>query len=171
MYLKDLTPASFHGESNVGGSWHSPILAVGYIEHPHEYTVGQATTEVINKLELIANLAHVRYNLLAYFGVYFCSYCAEAKPSDRPRGLPQVDIIIPGQNCIYISPGGISHYMLHHSYMPPKEYIDAVLCCPEYGTHQFIEALTSSNRGYKPPLQPYNKERAALLAGISWYKA
>jgi hypothetical protein len=59
---------------------------------------------------------------------------------------------VPGVDSVYVAPGGVVHYVESHSYLPPFEFIQAALRCPDYGSPEFQESLRKSNGGNAPPL-------------------
>jgi hypothetical protein len=56
---------------------------------------------------------------------------------------------------VYLAPGGIPHYIEVHSYLPPSEFVAAVLRCPDCGTNEYRDALRLANRGNEPPLEVF----------------
>jgi hypothetical protein len=52
-------------------------------------------------------------------------------------------------------PGGVVHYVESHLYVPPLEFIEAVLRCTDYGSPDYHEARRKSNGGNAPPLVPH----------------
>ena len=43
--------------------------------------------------------------------------------------------------CILVAPSLVLHYIDAHQYLPPAEFISAVLRCPEVGSPEYVRAL------------------------------
>jgi len=52
-----------------------------------------------------------------------------------------MNLLVPGDDCIYAAPGAIGHYLDVHSYCPPDEFCEAVLHCPDCDSLQYRQAL------------------------------
>ena len=70
----------------------------------------------------------------------------------NPRRRFTYSLWVPGNGIVYVAPTGIPHYVAAHWYLPPTEFIEAVMRCPEYGSTAFEAALTEANGGVVPPL-------------------
>jgi hypothetical protein len=58
---------------------------------------------------------------------------------DRTSGTQYV--IIPARTRVYVAPDLVAHYVEAHSYLPPSEFVDAVLACPEQSSDAYVELL------------------------------
>ena len=78
-------------------------------------------------------------------GIYFfclgyhdCEICLDLgkKHSDLRN------VFIPAKNgVVYLAPGMIVHYIREHDYLPPDDFINAVLNAPEQGSEDFLSML------------------------------
>jgi hypothetical protein len=66
-------------------------------------------------------------------GFHRCELCREFT-SHRNLGVPADDLL-------YVAPEMISHYVEEHEYLPPREFIDAVLASPMPGTEEYASAV------------------------------
>ena len=169
MHFQDLDLCRYHRGPLDADSWRAPLLAVGWLEHPHEF--GQGPTpdgliERLNELILDAGEEHPQHS---FRGLHCCSLCALGL--DIGRGLPSshINILVPGRGAIFAAPGGIVHYIEMHSYLPPQDFIAAVAACPTYGSPEYYDALQAANAAEKPPIETraeMEEERRALLASL-----
>ena len=160
MHYEDLTLCRYHSGPYDADNWLVPLLTVGWLENPHEFTRGTAPDTFLEKLKKCASLARPAYSHLGFRGIHICSICeAQGHVSRFAPGWSQEVLIIPGYQVIYAAPGGIDHYVESHEYLPPPEFIDAVMRCPTYGSPEFQEALRLSNKGEAPPMVTAAEDR------------
>jgi hypothetical protein len=55
--------------------------------------------------------------------------------------LGQNNLFIPGDGLLYVAPSTIIHYIDSHDYLPPIEFIDAVLRCPRMRSMEYLKAI------------------------------
>ena len=110
-YLQDLSP---YGHA-VGTE--DSVLSVGWLDSHHPFPVGETSQEFREKLADIC-----QHPVKRYFGSHECEFC---KHRDRPDCIG--DILVYGTNIAYVSPALISHYVTVHDYLPPPQFIAAVL--------------------------------------------
>jgi hypothetical protein len=170
VHFEDSTLCHYHAGPLDAASWRAPLLAIGWLEHPHDFVRGTAPVGLVRQLEglvIAAGKAHPHRN---FRGLHQCSIC-EARGSGT-KGLPSshINMLIPGPGVIYAAPAGIVHHIEAHSYLPPSEFIEAVERCPDYGSPAFYEAVRASNCGEPPPLesgeQSILETRRSLLEAI-----
>lgn len=152
VYIPDLDACRYFLGPFDRANWSVPLGAVGWLEHPHPFTSGTVARTVISKLEAMVEQARSAYSFSSFMGVMSCSICLFAGlPSPGPV-WSQENIFVPGRGIVYVAPGGIVHYIQAHSYLPPSEFVEAVLQCPDLGTNEYREALRLANHGIEPPL-------------------
>ena len=154
MHFEDLTPIRYHSGPCDAQEWLSPLLAVGWLEHPHPCSTGPSDGDILELLDRWVNSSWDYYSSYAFRGLHECSLCmATGRPSP---GLLEIrshlNLWIPGSSAIYLAPAMITHYIRDHGYRPPSEFVEAVLSCPEYGTPEYCSALRSANGDQQPPL-------------------
>ena len=128
-----------------------PIRAIGWLSrscpYPRETMVSSLRDVVLNQL---------RQGLYCGFhcGVHVCEFCYQ---KDNPgkvidlgsemfiRGYPTGNgvIIVPGERYLFVAPTMLGHYIEHHDYRPPAEFITALLDCPDCNSDLFIDKLRS----------------------------
>jgi hypothetical protein len=52
--------------------------------------------------------------------------------------------IIPGNGFLYICPQLIVHYMNAHGYLPPDDFCNAVLDCPEMRSVEYMKSVLAN---------------------------
>lgn len=123
-YYADLTPYSYEENEDPGET----LLNVGWLSRDYDYPKGEAPEKLIDSL---AKLAEKKTNM--YRGMHFCELCPSFEEARRNnfRGKTFIgsgEIRVPGRKGItYAAPAMIVHYVEMHSYLPPEEFIDAVL--------------------------------------------
>ncbi|MFZ1083476.1 MAG: hypothetical protein WAN35_00775 [Terracidiphilus sp.] len=163
MLIRDLEICNYHSGPFTASNWLVPLLAVGWLEHPQPYTTGLVPDGFDDRLELMVNQFRKVYATYNFRGCMECSIC-------KANGIhlvgpiwSQENLFIPGDDAVYVAPGGIVHYIQEHHYLPPEKFIQAVLRCPEVGTVQFGEALQKANCGCEPPLESEEKFKHRMI--------
>ncbi|MBI1373995.1 MAG: hypothetical protein GC159_14835 [Phycisphaera sp.] len=158
-YFPDLTPCHYRATAMRDEDWNCPLLAVGWLEYPHEYT--RCDTPDHDLLDMLAELREQFVEATsshAFRGIHTCGWCERrTSPSQRVSlEWTNYNMWVPGDACIYLAPASIEHYMAMHNYAPPREFIDAVHVCPDPREPIYRELLTDLNDGAEPPLRPPN---------------
>jgi hypothetical protein len=133
-YYPDLSPYSY-GELQC--ECESPVN-VGWLDPEFDYSRGAVPEEFSARLRKL-----VKKPLNLTRGSHFCGLCiAELKESVPPAtsdmvvyntlldrgGLGNGEIVVvdPSAGTCFVSPVMILHYVEHHGYLPPPQYVDAV---------------------------------------------
>lgn len=107
---------------------------VGWLDVSKEYPKGELTNEFLDRL-----WEYLPYNITQMRGFHECNLCSEKlgyleveKGNDKFKlGSAEIRVIgIDGK--VYAAPNLIYHYIQYHKYMPPEEFVNAVLygCSP-----------------------------------------
>ena len=155
VLVADLTVFRYHNGPFDPQNWAVPLQAVGWLEHPHQFATGNVGTAVISKLKAMVEQTRSTYPQNNFRGVKSCSLCIAANLPDPGPIWSQENIFVPGVGVVYVSPGGIPHYVETHLYLPPVDFLEAVSKCPNCGSNEYREALRSANRGNEPPLEVF----------------
>jgi len=168
MHYPDLTLCHYHNRPYDAGNWSVPLLAVGWLEHPHPFPKGSTPEGFSARLREIVALSRSMYSQFNFRGAHNCSHCEATKDPTQPGPIwSQEIIIIPGEQIIYAAPGGVVHYVEDHAYLPPAGFIEAVLRCPSHGSPAFEEALRLSNAGKPPPMATAEEDRRRWRESIA----
>ena len=152
MHIPDLSECRYHKGPFDSRNWSVPLLAVGWLESPVPFERGPTPPELVARLTTLVEQAH---RISFFLGIMSCSLCrAEGLRSPGPV-WSQENLFVPGSNVVYIAPGGIVHYVESHSYLPPREFVEAIGRCPDPETPEYWQALRKANADVQPPLRPH----------------
>jgi hypothetical protein len=155
MHFDDLEPCLYdHGRLDAS-AWAVPLRAIGWLEATHNFTSGDVPVGLVVRLAQLVEQTRRAFPQYAFRGVHECSLCVEKCPSTRTPGWSQENLIIPGEGQIFAAPGGVVHYIEHHRYQPPDEFINAALTCPDCDSPGYLDTLRRTNRGLDIPIEPY----------------
>jgi hypothetical protein len=137
-HIADLTPVSYMGLDG-------PIRAVGWLESPHPFRRGPVDPGFIRRL-----MALVERPLFGTMmaGIQHCSLCHAENRIGPDCRSSQAELFIPASDCVYEAPVWIGHYVLAHGYVPPEEFMRAVMACPEPASLEFREAVHAHVPGF-----------------------
>lgn len=114
-YLPDLSPFTHSRKPKCG---EFDVISVGWLDGEHEYTKGDIDPERWSKIKMILeSRGPVRLTM----GGHKCALCG------RESGNGEFHAYNPRTNKIYIAPALILHYIQTHQYVPPEEFLEAVL--------------------------------------------
>ena len=110
------------------------IRAIGWLSNDHDYTTGKAPSEFAPRLaEVCENwtscLEELGFGL--FMGCHTCEFCGQFR-ADGNIGIPL-------DNLLYVAPEMVHHYVTKHQYLPPPEFVTAVMACPLPGTSEYKE--------------------------------
>jgi hypothetical protein len=125
---------SFHQDlstqTDVGGGPH--VRAIGWLTASHPFTAGPSPFAFVERLEQFVALGSVSSDLLdfpAFMGGHTCEFCGKA--------YGYANLAVASDSALYIAPELVLHYVRAHSYLPPDEFVEAVLCAPLPGSAEF----------------------------------
>jgi hypothetical protein len=112
------------------------VRAVGWLSADHPYRRGAVPAEFVARLQAFVGLANRSADALyfpAFGGFHTCELCEDVHDS-RNFGVPAGAVL-------YVAPGMVAHYVEHHGYCPPDEFIAAILASPLPGTEAYRSAV------------------------------
>lgn len=128
MYLPDLSfyPSINHKENLL-------FKAVGWLDDQHDFPRGNVSDEFMARL-----WEFCREPIMCYMGFHNCDFCTDSKDGfgvlaerngKKFRLGSTTMIVLDGftANIAYVSPDMIYHYIIVHRYLPPEQFIRAVL--------------------------------------------
>lgn len=68
-------------------------------------------------------------------GVHQCEFCRDC--------LDNGDIVVPSGELLFVSPTMLVHYVEVHTYLPPADFINAVLGCPDPMSPEYSAAVVA----------------------------
>ncbi len=113
------------------------IRAVGWLGAGHPFTTGEVDPVFMDRLrEHILNA----WQPFVFMGCHACELCQDM------WALGSRNVWIPTKAVIYVFPQLIVHYIKDHRYLPPQEFITAVMECPRQKTEEFFALLSRFER-------------------------
>lgn len=138
-HFQDLTPCSYLRE------WAQSSLAVGWLERGHTYPQGSVDEKFFKALLLLCG--NPWQPPVAFAGIHLCSLCqfagrlAGTSYFGAGGAAGNANVFIPGETKVFIAPTMIVHYIDAHGYVPPMEFQEAVLKCPEMRSMAYLKAI------------------------------
>ena len=141
--LSDLSPCTYFGDP-------TGLVAVGWLDAPDSYASGATPSGFV---EVLGDLLERPWNPWHYAGFHTCTLCSPGEwwwlpPELNHLELGGTNLWVPGEGVVYVAPSLIIHYVHHHDYLPPQEFIDAVVACPAMESAEYFAALGAVS----PPL-------------------
>jgi hypothetical protein len=149
----DLELISYHTGPFDAENWSVPLLAVGWLESPHPFNTGVSPDPMVSRLKALVGQARSAHPHYYFRGGMSCSWCLAAGLQSPGPVWSQENIFVPGTGAVYVAPGGIVHYVEAHSYLPPADFMEAVLRCPDLQSDDYGDALFAANGNNAPPLK------------------
>ena len=135
-YFEDLSRYSYFrdgGEKNVG-----------WLDAEKPFEKGKVCPKFIKNLEAIS-----RVSVHATRGLYFCNICRDETfvlhdMNGKKIFLGEAEIRV-FSNCgmAFAAPNLLLHYIKSHNYLPPKEFVDAVMTGPLPPDLSYFDRLSS----------------------------
>jgi hypothetical protein len=116
-------------------------VAVGWLHPEHPYPRGAAPVEFVARLALFARNWGESIDALGWGaagGFHECEFCSKPWASRRfGDDVASGTFGVPAGERIYFCPEMILHYVTEHGYLPPAEFVAAVMACPVPGTAEY----------------------------------
>ncbi len=141
-YYPDLSPCSYFDERNA-----DKLVAVGWLEENHSYTLGELSESFVDKL---IDLLVKPWAPMYFMGFHDCPFCT---PPEGPYKLVykgttiqvgSYNLFVPSDGFLYVAPSLIAHYILSHGYAPPAEFYEAVMRCPPMRSREYLDAIKTN---------------------------
>lgn len=120
MYFQDLAPCTYGMHKKKP---RANVLAVGWLEKGNPYAKGNAPEAFVEKLHRLCSEPVNRMR-----GLHWCEFC----DARRIEGNGEIQVI-DSRERVFQAPQLIGHYVTAHRYLPPAEFIAAVLEAEELG--------------------------------------
>ncbi|MFG2894975.1 hypothetical protein [Streptomyces sp. NPDC048248] len=127
-YYADLTPYTYdsdNGDPEASGTWRGvEVLNVGWLRRGKRYPKGAPPPKLAATLNRMARTHRARQTR----GFHDCPWCTSRLflgRSDGPRASAEIRVM--GSGVAYAAPELVGHYVERHRYLPPAEFIEAVL--------------------------------------------
>ena len=112
------------------------IRAIGWLAMQHPFPIGDSAENFVATLREICShwggcVDALRWAVAG--GFHTCEFCGRFRASGN--------IAVPASDVLFVAPEMVVHYVEHHKYLPPKDFVDAVFSCPLPGTPEYRDAL------------------------------
>jgi|SRR4051812_30264574 hypothetical protein len=116
-YFADLTP---HTYTSTDGQ---TVLNVGWLDAAHPFESGETSVKFRDALRKLCE-----HRMGLHRGFHECQFCPPEEPPLNPTRIGNGQIrVMALDGSWYAAPTMIHHYVTAHRYLPPQEFIDAVL--------------------------------------------
>jgi hypothetical protein len=122
------------------------LRAVGWLQRGQPFPRGRTSVGFLKTLE-----HHLRspWQPVVALGFHTCDLClGDSRRESAALGV--ANLWVPSEECVYVAPELIRHYVKGHKYVPPPEFIDALMVCPD---QESVEYLARMSRFLKPPMR------------------
>lgn len=106
-YYDDLTPYQYDHDRG-----YKNVVNIGWLDKNKDFNQGDVPQEFISKLNDLEVVT-------SHKGFHNCPFCDNSRSSTI--------LMAKGKGVNYFCPGMIKHYVTKHNYLPPQEFIDAVM--------------------------------------------
>ena len=123
MHFPELSTYLLHGRLPLS----QPVTAVGWLSLDHPFSRGPMAPHLVAKVRTLAVIKSVNQMR----GFHQCEFCTVREPEvevgDQRQHLGSAEIWLPrAGGGYYASPNLILHYIEHHHYLPPSEWVGAL---------------------------------------------
>ena len=136
VHVPDLTPMG-----------HPQLIAVGWLAQGEPISRGPISEAFVGAL---VSLLLDPWQPSVPIGVQHCDFCrisggpGRLQHAGRSIYLGALNLYVPYEGKILVSPSLIVHYIDAHEYAPPQVYQDAVLKCPPMRSIEYLRAMLSN---------------------------
>lgn len=104
-------------------------IYIGWLDREHDFSQGAINPDFLEKLKI-----HYSFRVRQTRGFHVCHFCDECRfgipveicGKTLTLGSAEIDIFsLNGR--IYVVPDLLYHYIAEHGYLPPSEFVEAVL--------------------------------------------
>ena len=144
MYFRDLSKYDYHNQFN------EEAINVGWLGQPHSFETGEVSEEFLERL-----WAYLRYPVRIFRGFHTCEFCktnkydclrVKYKGEERKVGYYEIRVFSKDGK-VYAAPSMILHYIMEHNYMPPEEFINAVIEAGDISNEDYYNKVLEISRG------------------------
>ena len=124
MFFEDLSPYTYTLGKDVPKGIELDVsgdaLNVGWLEKGHPFEKGPTSRMFRSRLDRLAE--NLKNNF--FVATHACNLCEDS--AQAPCGTGEIHVR-GSDGVTYVAPALITHYVARHEYLPPQEFIDAVL--------------------------------------------
>lgn len=117
-----------------GPAWDA-LIRIGWLRWGDDYPTGAIDPAAYAKL---VELCRNPWMPMVSGGFHQCELC-----QFEPARMKD-ELYLPGQGVVYLAPIGIAHYISAHWYLPPPDFLEAVMACPPMRSMEYKRALLAN---------------------------
>lgn len=113
------------------------VLAVGWNGTRSDFSRGKVPLGVITRI--LDDLESAGYQPSETQQKISCHSC---RTGGTPLSAPtRFGVIwVPAWTRVFVAPGNLVHWLYDHDYLPPREFLDAVVASPRVGSYAYVDA-------------------------------
>ena len=145
MWYEDLAKFDLLGAKTArllcGRNHAEMTIAVGWLENGKLYTTGETPENFVDTLHEFIKTNELYF---AFLGVHECDLCNVKLPPGHLNiinGFGSKTCYIAYKDKVYLFPDLIIHYIEDHAYLPPSEFVEAVLNCTPHETIEYFKEI------------------------------
>src|SRR5262245_26583431 len=104
------------------------VRAIGWLDPAFAFPTGMPTRGFPERLSEFVSASKASIDISVAFGLFLGGHHCELCRDHRAYGV--VNIGVPCGDVIFIAPELIAHYVADHQYLPPDEFVTALIHCP-----------------------------------------
>uniref|UniRef100_UPI0040560A9C DUF7919 family protein n=1 Tax=Acetatifactor sp. TaxID=1872090 RepID=UPI0040560A9C len=143
-YYKDLTQYQIEPRKLIGEKNFENVFNIGWLGEDGNFTKGEVSEEfLMNLWEYYRYPVYMTRKLYNNEGLdgYWKFFTALYNGRRRQLGKSEIRVMNKQKDRIYAAPELILHYIMNHKYLPPQEFIDAVMTGPKPDSEEFCEMI------------------------------
>ena len=117
---------------------------IGWLENTRKFNKGRVPDQVLFKL-----WEYIKCPFREKRGVYWNKtldmfpqyFKAKYNGYEIPLGDAEIRVIDEENKCVYAAPNLVLHYIMNHHYLPPKEFLNAVMYGPKPNSDKYSEYI------------------------------
>lgn len=129
-WYKDLSSIDYFGPH---ASAH--LRAVGWLDKDQAFPIGDTDRDTFERLR---ELLKDPWEPCIAVGGHECELCQFEGETGSSN------LFVPGNGVIYVAPALITHYINSHKYLPPSEFVDAIMRCPDIRSMDYKKAILAN---------------------------
>ena len=140
-YYEDFTKYTY----DRGQNKETNTLNIGWLEGTKQINRGKVSQEFLDNL-----WEYMKCPINRKRGLY-CNVCLDGERNyfkavyngcEIKLGDAEIRVIDKKANCVYAAPTLILHYIISHNYLPPSEFINAVIDGPKPGSKEYSKLVS-----------------------------
>jgi hypothetical protein len=119
------------------------VRAVGWLDASQSFPTGVSESRVVDRIRAFAAAWGSSVKALGwpiFMGMHTCNLCGVARASGN-FGVPRGEVL-------FVCPEMIVHYVADHGYLPPGEFLDAIITVDTPGTDGYARSVAMFARLY-----------------------